>query len=58
MRIRFARVKEELSRVKAAIVMNKKNGPKYLLPKTLTDLQKKIYSALEIPYSTVAQKIN
>ncbi|SRR3989339_123738 len=54
----FARVKEELSRVKAAIVMNKKNGQKYLLPKTLTDLQKKIYSALEIPYSTVAQKIN
>jgi transposase len=54
----FARAKEELSRVRASILINKKNGQKYLLPKTLNDLQKKIYETFEIPYSTSAKKID
>lgn len=54
----FAKAKEELSRVRASVVMNKKNGQKYLLPKTLNETQTKLYAAFGIPYSTLAQKID
>lgn len=49
-KLSFAKIREELSRVEASILKDKKTGKKFFLPTQLNPTQESIYEALELSY--------